>query len=241
VGGQNLKDVAVRAGLPTLATADVNASVVCDELRPYDVDILVCVGFHCLFGANLLSLPKLLAMNLHPSMLPKWRGPSPIFWLLREGETELGVTLHELTDAEDAGAILWQQSTPFGNGLSGGDLYRLAVEESLEALINVLNAPQELVRCTQSQPTGARARRPRDEDFSVVPSRWSCQALSNFIAGAAYFGTVRICLEDEVLEAPSVNRIDFDDSLPGDWIERDGLIGVRCQDGVVWLCPEIKG
>ena len=237
ISGQNLRDLAVGARIPTLVTADVNAAYVREELEKLEPDLLVCVGFHCLFSEALLKVPKLFALNVHPSCLPKWRGPSPIFWMLRAGEDKLGVTIHCLDAGEDSGDILWQGVCSPPALSSGGDLYRLAVEAALEPLANIIERPHLVERKPQGAREGPRARRPKPEDLEVNPREWPCQALANFIAGASYFGPTVLKMYGDAYPVKAVQRMEVGEDLPGDWLEVDDILGVRCRDGTLWLVP----
>ena len=77
---------------------------------PYDLDLIMCCGFPWRLPAALLELPRLGAINMHPSLLPKYRGAGPnVFgWLLRNGERETGMTIHRMSPEFDTGPILVQ-------------------------------------------------------------------------------------------------------------------------------------
>ena len=235
LGGQNLTDVALAAGVPTLTTADVNADYVVGELSRLEPDVLVCVGFHCLFAPALLAVPKQLSLNVHPSLLPRWRGPAPIFWMLREGESELGVTLHCITEGEDAGEILWQSAVQRPPRLTGGQLYTLAAEHAIEPLIEVLGDPAGVERRRQGERIGPRARRPKPQDMEIDPAEWRCQALADFVVGASYFQRVVLTIYGDRYPVKSLERVEEGETLPGDWLEADGNFGVSCRDGTLWL------
>jgi methionyl-tRNA formyltransferase len=81
-------------------------------LRRYEADLLLCTACPWRFPADALAVPRIGCVNGHPSLLPRYRGPIPIAWAMRNGETEIGLTYH-LMDAEfDTGNILAQQSVP---------------------------------------------------------------------------------------------------------------------------------
>ena len=110
-GGESLADVASAAGARVLQTCDVNAAFAIKRLEQERLDALVCVGFDRLFSPDLLrAFP--VAINAHPSALPKLRGPSPLFWSLRNGDSQTAVTLHAIDAGEDRGPILAQQALP---------------------------------------------------------------------------------------------------------------------------------
>lgn len=76
----DLAATAVAAGIDTLQTSDVNATYILRQIAQRSIDILVCVGFNRLFSPALLATAPVAALNAHPSALPAWRGPSPLFW-----------------------------------------------------------------------------------------------------------------------------------------------------------------
>jgi methionyl-tRNA formyltransferase len=77
-------------------------------LRIYEPDLLLCAGFPWKIPADALAVPRLGSMNGHPSPLPDYRGPSPVAWAIRNGETEVGFTFHRMDAELDTGAILAQ-------------------------------------------------------------------------------------------------------------------------------------
>src|SRR5262249_41636339 len=81
-------------------------------LRAYEPDLAVCFGYPWLLPPEVLSIPALGVLNGHPSLLPRWRGPFPLAWAIREGDTELALTYHLMDEAFDTGPILAQGSAP---------------------------------------------------------------------------------------------------------------------------------
>ena len=81
-------------------------------LAAYEPDLVLCTGFGWRIPPEALAVPKIGAVNGHPSLLPRWRGPSPVAWALRNGETELGFTFHLMDEDFDTGAVLSQGSVP---------------------------------------------------------------------------------------------------------------------------------
>jgi methionyl-tRNA formyltransferase len=78
-------------------------------LREYQPDLVVCHGFPWRIPASALRIPRLGIMNIHPSLLPKYRGPLPVAWAIRNGDSELGVTLHWMDENFDSGRIIVQR------------------------------------------------------------------------------------------------------------------------------------
>jgi methionyl-tRNA formyltransferase len=81
-------------------------------LRAYEPDLALCTGFPWLIPAEAIAVPKLGIVNGHPSLLPRYRGPFPIAWAVRNGETEIGMSYHLMDAQFDTGNVLAQQPIP---------------------------------------------------------------------------------------------------------------------------------
>jgi methionyl-tRNA formyltransferase len=79
-----------------------------EAMRGLSPDLLIAVGYSQILGQELLSIPKLLPVNFHASLLPAYRGKHPVFWALRNGERWAGLTVHVMDDGLDTGDILYQ-------------------------------------------------------------------------------------------------------------------------------------
>ena len=86
--------------------------------RVYEPDLGLCAGYTWLLPPEVLAIPRLGVVNNHPSLLPRHRGPYPIAWAIREGDTELGMTVHLMDEQFDTGPILAQGARPMPDGTS---------------------------------------------------------------------------------------------------------------------------
>jgi methionyl-tRNA formyltransferase len=84
-------------------------------LRAYEADLAICTGFPWLIPADAVAAPRLGIVNGHPSLLPRYRGPFPVAWAVRNGETEIGMSYHVMDAAFDTGPVLAQASVPLGD------------------------------------------------------------------------------------------------------------------------------
>ena len=84
-------------------------------LRRYEPDLLLCLGFPWKIPPDALAVPRLGAVNGHPSLLPEYRGPNPVAWMIRNGESEIGFTFHRMDAELDTGPILAQAPIPLDN------------------------------------------------------------------------------------------------------------------------------
>lgn len=91
-------------------------------LRTYEPDLLLCGGFPWKIPPDALAVPRLGAVNGHPGMLPRYRGPIPVAWAIRNGEAAIGFTVHRMDADLDTGAILAQASIPLADEYSWDEL-----------------------------------------------------------------------------------------------------------------------
>jgi methionyl-tRNA formyltransferase len=81
-------------------------------IRPLEPDLIVCSGFNWLIPREVIEIPRYGAINMHPSLLPRYRGPIPVSWAIRNGDEEIGLTIHRMDEHYDTGPVLAQGSAP---------------------------------------------------------------------------------------------------------------------------------
>ncbi len=107
-----VKKFAAENGLPILQPEKSANSEVAQTLSELNADIFIVVAFGQILKENLLTLPRHFCMNLHSSLLPKYRGAAPINWAIINGETETGVTTMKMDAGLDTGDILLTDRVP---------------------------------------------------------------------------------------------------------------------------------
>ncbi|SDC23973.1 formyltransferase family protein [Belnapia rosea] len=119
-----LAALAKAAGAPLIEVEDVNGPAMAEAIRAARPTLLVSCHFDQIFTPETLALAPCGGINLHPSLLPRHRGPVPTIWALAEPEPEFGVTIHRLVPRIDAGAILAQRAVPLPPGISASGAAR---------------------------------------------------------------------------------------------------------------------
>ena len=92
------------------------------QLQYLSPDCIVVVAFGQFLSIPIINLPRYRCMNIHASLLPKFRGAAPINWAIIQGETDTGVTAVVMTAQMDAGDIIAQKTTPIFPGENAGEL-----------------------------------------------------------------------------------------------------------------------
>jgi len=132
LGAPPAKEVAERLGIAVFQPAR-------PELPEPDVDAVVVCAYGLLIPAALLAHP--LWLNIHPSLLPRWRGAAPVERAILAGDEETGVTIHETVAALDAGPIAAQEAFPISAADDAGSIFARAAEVAARLLDRVLPAP----------------------------------------------------------------------------------------------------
>ena len=104
---ETLPELARRSGANLVRTADINSESMAATLRDYRPDIIIVMNFDQILRSAVIATPTVGVINIHPSLLPDFRGPCPVFWALAENRKKSGVTLHLIKNTMiDAGPVL---------------------------------------------------------------------------------------------------------------------------------------
>jgi methionyl-tRNA formyltransferase len=138
-----VKQLAEQHGVPIAQPVRVKTDELPALLRGWMPDLAVVAAYGRILPRAVLELPRLGCINVHASLLPKYRGAAPIQWALLRGETTTGVTIMRMNERMDEGDILLQRSTSIGAAETYGALQRRLAELGAAALMEALSALHE--------------------------------------------------------------------------------------------------
>ena len=184
---ESVADIARMHRLPLWVPPSPNLPGLEETLRALEPDLILSVWYRRLLGAPLLALPRIAALNLHGSLLPKYRGRAPVNWALVNGESLTGVTLHHMTTEADAGDIVAREPLDIDPEDTAAALYRRMVKVGVDLLLDVYPAVL----------TGTAERRPQDHaQATVFPRRrpedgrvqwsWPARRIANMIRAVTH-------------------------------------------------------
>lgn len=171
-----VKQAAIELGLAVFQPVSANAANAVDTLRGADAELGVVVAYGEILKPSLLSVAERGFINLHASLLPKYRGAAPINWALMRGETATGVTVIRMSPELDAGPILAQRQVGIGPGETAGELADRLAALGAEAVLEVvdrLDAGEEIPGRPQPRHAGSLAPKLKKEDGKID---WSASA-----------------------------------------------------------------
>ena len=137
-----ISQVAIEANLPLLRTENING----ETLTP--ADVMVVIAFGQKVADSIIHHPRRGSINLHASLLPKYRGAAPINWAIIHGEPTAGNSIIRLAQKMDAGAVLGQSELPIGETETAGELHDRLAEDGVRLVLKVLD---ELVNGTATE------------------------------------------------------------------------------------------
>jgi methionyl-tRNA formyltransferase len=163
---------AAEKSIPAIEAPNVNAPEVIERIKRCGPDLIVVIAFGQKISADVTGIPLKGAINVHGSLLPKYRGAAPINWAIVNGEVETGVTIITVAEKMDAGDMLAQAKTPICWDETAEELSerlaRLAAPLLVEIIDKIESGAAEYVKQNQSQATRAAKMKKSDGflDFS---------------------------------------------------------------------------
>lgn len=183
-GPPPVKGVALELGLEVLQPASIDDAGFAEELASRDPDLFVVVAFSIL-PRRLLTVPRLGSVNLHPSLLPAYRGAAPIVWALFNGESETGVTTFLLSRHVDAGDILLQENVAIEPEETAGELEARLREIGAGLVVASLDGFEKGVLTPSPQGHRGASRAPKlGREDGRLDWRLSTEILRNRVRGA---------------------------------------------------------
>jgi methionyl-tRNA formyltransferase len=169
--------------IPAYLVGDASRGAVAALLRAERVDVAVVAFFNQLFRPSLLEAVPHGFVNLHPSLLPRYRGPAPLFWTFRDGAHKTGLTVHRIAAGEDNGAVLAAAPVDLPLGIAGEDLLDELSARGEELVVgSVDRALDDDPGVIQDERLMTRAPRPSLDD-GIVDATLSAERAFHFVRG----------------------------------------------------------
>lgn len=160
-------------GTPVEQPLDANSAASLARLREVAPDLLVVVAYGLILSRELLALPGRGAVNLHASLLPDYRGASPVAHAILDGRRETGVSTLWMDEGIDTGDVIFQRTVPIGDEETAGELSARLSQEGSALLVETVRAIErgQAPRTPQDRAAGTYCRKLRKEEGAVDWSR----------------------------------------------------------------------
>lgn len=133
-----VKERAVQYGLEVLEPVTLRPEEESERIRALEPTVIVTAAYGLIFPRSVLDIPPRGAINLHPSLLPRHRGPAPVVWTLLEGDENAGVSIFLLEEGVDTGPLLGQRVVPIRSGETAGELTERLAQLGAALLVETL-------------------------------------------------------------------------------------------------------
>lgn len=133
-----VKECAIKYNIPVYQPKRVREAECIEELRKYEADIMVVVAFGQILPKEILEMTKYGCVNVHASLLPKYRGAAPIQWSIIDGEEVTGVTTMQMNEGLDTGDMLLKVEIPIEEKETGGSLHDKLAEAGAKLCVETL-------------------------------------------------------------------------------------------------------
>ena len=199
-------------------------------LKDIAPDLIVVTAYGQILPKEILELPKHGCINIHASLLPKYRGAAPINWVILNGETETGVTSMQMSEGLDTGDMLIKKSTKIGENETYQELYGRLSDMGGEVLAETLAAIENGTISPEKQDDALSCYSPMiRKEMSALDFAWPAEKVHNTIRGVTGFtmlGGKRLKVFASGISDSNAN------GEPGT-IADPGCFVVNCGDGVV--------
>lgn len=231
---RTIMQIAAKHRIPVLEVARLRDPATQAALADYEPDILCVACFSRRIPVEILSLPRLGCLNVHPSLLPGNRGPDPLFWTFRHGETSTGVTIHQMDEGLDTGPIILQEHIEIPEGISehaleircatlGGSLLVRAIHGLDAASISPL---------PQDETLASAYPWPTMEDYSITPDRPARWAYSFACGIAARTQPISIITTEHMFRLITPLGFDTSAKLTVPFVLNGDVLSIQCTPGV---------
>lgn len=155
-----VKVCALEHGLPVFQPERIKKEEAVAVLKQYDADIYVVAAFGQILSKEILDFPKFGCVNIHASLLPKYRGAAPIQWSIIDGEEKTGITIQQMNEGVDTGDILLQKEYTLAADETGESLFDRLCDLGAETIVEALEKIEEgsIVPVKQNEEEATHAK-----------------------------------------------------------------------------------
>ena len=209
------------------------------SLRRLEPDLVCVATFPYLLPASMLAIPRLCTLGVHPSLLPRHRGPAPLFWTYFHDDAEAGVTVFRVDTGEDTGDIVLQEAIPLARGRPGADLYAEIARRGGSLLARAVQAVEAgaAPRVSQDPARAMRDPVPARGVWRIDFERWGAERVWHFLRGVHVRGPLLADARGRLVVHGGARgfRLQAPSGTPGRMERVPGGFRLHCRDGVVEL------
>jgi methionyl-tRNA formyltransferase len=235
-----VKKLAEENNIPVYQPESLKGDEQQQELKNLDADIMIVAAYGLILPQAVLDIPKMGCLNIHASLLPRWRGAAPIQRAILAGDSETGITIMQMNAGLDTGDMLSTTSCPINKAETGGSLHDKLAELGAHSLLTTLDDLQagNLSAVPQDDELATYAHK-LDKQEAQLDWQQSAQQLHNQVRAFNPWPVAFFMIEDKAVRVWQTEVIDEQDTsgnLPGTVIRANKKgIDIACGQGALRL------
>lgn len=233
-----VKEVAVAHDIPVYTPVKVKDSEFVEVLRGIRCDVIVVVAFGQLLSKEILEMPKYGCINVHASLLPRWRGAAPIQWAILEGDEKTGVTTMQMDVGLDTGDMLLKKEMVIGAEETGESLFDRLSELGGPLLLETLSRAEkgtlQPVPQEEEQSTYAKML---TKELGKLDFTWEAKKLERYVRGLNSWPSAYTQFRGKMLKIWKAEVVERNSTYPAGTVaevEKDSF-SVQTGDGLLRL------
>lgn len=226
-----VKEIALTHNIDVLQPVKYKDEAFLPELEKYNPDVIVVIAYGRILPKYVLEYPKYKCINVHASLLPKYRGAAPIQWCIVDGEKVTGITTMLMNEGLDTGDMLLKEEIEITDTMTGGELHDKMAELAPKILLETLDKIETIVPEKQDDSKSCYASM-IDKSMTVIDWNKSNKEIVNLIRGMNPFPAARTFVDGKLLKVYTAEPCDKKGDIGKVLDVIDGII-IGCKDGSV--------
>ena len=227
-----VKSLALENNIPVYQPVTMKDGKALDVINEYQPDIIVVVAYGKILPKEILTSAKYGCVNVHASLLPKYRGAAPIQWAVINGDSETGVTIMQMDEGLDTGDMLYVEKTPIGENETSEELFDRLSLIGADALAKTLKNIEEGNIEPVKQPKGDFGYAEKiTKDISNIDWNKSAQEVHNLVRGLQTWPCAITTINDKKFKIHKTALPGKTGNKVGEVVDNKNVITVSCGDG----------
>ncbi|MDH5368954.1 MAG: formyltransferase family protein [Gammaproteobacteria bacterium] len=237
INSNSIQSLAFSNSIPVIKIAK-NQSGLISKLQLYKPDIILVSCYGRRLSVSSLSTARKGSFNVHPSLLPAFRGPNPLFWQFRQGVYDYGITIHRLTEEFDAGNIVAQKTVNIKDGINKNEATTILANASSDLILKMLDdvENESIAETLQNNQAVSYQSFPNKSDY-MVSTLWNAKRIYNFIKAYKGKGVSFLCYVNnkkfKLIDAYSYQEEPYKNMNGSAVIEEGELISFSCKNSYI--------
>ncbi len=241
-----VKEKAIEMGIPVFQPESMKSDAVAEQIKALEPDVIVVVAYGKILPKSILDIPKIACVNGHASLLPKYRGASPIQWCIVCGETKTGVTTMFMNEGMDTGDILETAEVEIGKEETAEELFDRLSHISADLMVSTLSKLEkgEITPVPQNEQEATYAPIIKKEMAFLDFCNMTATEVVNAVRGYYSWPCAYFFLDSKRIKVIKAKLSDKTESTGGYIIKNEGELVISCKDNtsvsLIEISPEGK-